>query len=308
MAATPIYVFGHKSPDNDSVVSATAYAHLKNVTDAGNAYLAARLGEMPAESAALFAEYGVTEPMLAPDDLERAILVDHNEVTQSHPNINDIEVVEIIDHHRIGDVKTANPIFFLNMPVGSTATIVVNRYEHAELDIPKPIAAILLSAVLTDTVLLRSPTTTDADRQVVNNLSRQVGVDPMEFGMRAFQLRAEATPFTPKDALTKDAKVFEVGPRQVLIAQYETVDIESVRPHFAAINGEANRVREENGYDLVVVVLTDIVREGSEIIAVGDLDLACDALGSEELREGPVWMPGVMSRKKQVAAPICARG
>lgn len=308
MAGSPIYVFGHRNPDNDSVVAATAYAHLKNVTDSENAYLAARLGDMPAESKALFAEYGVAEPMLAPDDVERAILVDHNEVAQSHPGIAGIEVVEIIDHHRIGDVKTANPILFLNMPVGSTATVVVNRYDHAELDIPKPVAAILLSAVLTDTVLLRSPTTTDTDRKIVERLAQDVGVDPMEFGMRAFQLRAEATPFTAADALSKDAKEFEVGPKRVLIAQYETVDIESIRPYLAEINGEANRVLDEGGYDLVVVILTDIVREGSELLAVGDVDLACTALGAEELREGAVWMPGVMSRKKQVAAPICARG
>lgn len=303
----PIYVFGHKNPDNDTVVSATAYAHLKNVVDPDHCYVPVRLGPMPKESAALFERYGITQPELAPDVMERVILVDHNEMAQSAPGIKSSEVVEIIDHHRIGDIQTAAPIFFLNLPVGSTATIVVQRYDHARIEIPDGIAAILLSAVLTDTVLLRSPTATPTDAAVVERLSKQVGVDPMAFGMEVFSSRSAGVPFDPAKVLSTDSKEFAIDERVALIAQYETVDIETIRPHTAELREEAERILDEKGYDVVVAMLTDIVREGSDILAVGDVALVERSLGID-LSEGPAWMPGVLSRKKQVAAKIVAQG
>lgn len=304
---TPVFVFGHKNPDNDSVVAATAYAHLKNVIDPDGCYVPVRLGAMPKEAAALFDRYGVTQPELAPEKMERVILVDHNEVAQSAPGIRDMDILEILDHHRIGDIQTAGPILFLNQPVGSTATIVTQRYDHAEVDIPLPIAAILLSAVLTDTVLLRSPTATPIDENIVARLAEQVGVDPMTFGMEVFSSRNAGEPFNPAKVLSTDSKEFHIGEKVALIAQYETVDIETIRPHIAELRGEADRILEAKGYDLVVAMLTDIVREGSDILAVGDISMAERALGID-LSEGSVWMQGVLSRKKQVAAKLVALG
>ena len=140
-------------------------------------------------------------------------------------------MVEIVDHHRVGDMQTSAPVLFLNMPVGATATIVATRYEQLGVEIPEPIAAILLSAVLTDTVLLKSPTTTDVDRRIAAELGRITGLEPLEFGMEVFRSRMAGEVFSAKAVVGTDAKEFHAGDSVVLIAQHETVDANSVMSH-----------------------------------------------------------------------------
>lgn len=233
----------------------------------------------------------------------RVILVDHNEMSQSAQGIEDAEVVEIVDHHRVGDIQTAGPILFLNLPVGATATIVATRYEMLGVDIPAPIAGVLLGAVLTDTVLLKSPTTTDVDRRVAERLARVVGVDPIEFGLELFRARSAGVAFDAKKVVGADIKEYRVADMTVAIAQYESVDLTEFLDHAHAVLEEMERLRESRGYSLVVLMATDIVREGSEILGTGKTRLLERALGIE-LRGTSVWMPGVLSRKKQIAARL----
>jgi manganese-dependent inorganic pyrophosphatase len=233
----------------------------------------------------------------------RVVLVDHNESAQSAAGIEDAAVVEIVDHHRVGDVQTSAPVLFLNMPVGATATIVANRYEQLGVEIPAPMAAILLSAVLTDTVLLKSPTTTDLDRRIVAELGRTADLQPLEFGMEVFRSRMEGEEFSAKAIMTTDAKEFHAGDSVVLVAQHETVDSDSVMTHRAAIAAEMDSLLGARGFDAVVLMVTDILREGSEILAVGNVRTIERALGIS-LADGSAWMPGVLSRKKQVAARL----
>lgn len=233
----------------------------------------------------------------------RVVLVDHNESAQSAVGIEDASVVEIVDHHRVGDVQSSGPILFLNLPVGATATIVATRYQQLGVEIPSAMAAVLLAAVLTDTVLLKSPTTTDVDRRVASELGAIVGVEPLEFGMEVFRSRLEGEQFSAEAVVGTDAKVFRVGETTVLVAQYETVDLESVLPHAEKLRAEMNAVLASRGYDAVVLMLTDIVREGSEIFGVGAIRPTERALGIS-LASGSAWMPGVLSRKKQVAARL----
>lgn len=233
----------------------------------------------------------------------RVILVDHNEKAQSATGIESAEVVEIVDHHRVGDVQTTGPILFLNMPVGSTATIVALRYEELGITIPENIAGILLSAVLTDTVLLKSPTTTDADRGIVSRLAARVDIDPLEFGMEMFRMRTAGEEFSAKRAVEADLKEYHAGAVFAAIGQIETVELARVMDHSDELRAVMESLRTARGYDLLVLMVTDVVREGSEILAVGKTRMVERGL-DVTLRDGSVWMDGVLSRKKQVAAQL----
>ena len=237
----------------------------------------------------------------------RVVLVDHNEAAQSAHGIEDASVVEIVDHHRVGDIQTAGPILFLNLPVGSTATIVATRYEQLGVEIPNAMAGILLAAALTDTVLLKSPTTTDVDRKIVERLARIAGVEPLEFGMELFRSRSAGEGFSAERVVGTDAKEFRIGDMTVLVAQYETVDIAPVMDQAEGVRAAMSAQLTAHAYDAVVLMVTDIVREGSEILAVGNTRVVERALGIS-LADGSAWMPGVLSRKKQIAARLVDAG
>jgi manganese-dependent inorganic pyrophosphatase len=245
----------------------------------------------------------LTRTDIARGTRRRVVLVDHNEAAHSAPGIEEAAVIEIVDHHRVGDVQSAHPILFLNMPVGATATIVAKRFEDLGVAIPVPIAAILLSAVLTDTVLLKSPTATPDDHRIVSELSRIVGVEPLDFGMEVFRSRASGQTFSAETIVGTDAKEFRVGEMSVLVAQHETVDVAGVLEHEEEIRSVMEAQRTAHGYGAVVLMVTDIVREGSEILATGNVRPIERALGIT-LESGSAWMPGVLSRKKQIAARL----
>lgn len=233
----------------------------------------------------------------------RVVLVDHNETSQSALGIEEAEIVEIVDHHRVGDIETPGPILFLNLPVGSTATIVALRYEQLGVEIPEPMAGILLGALLTDTVILKSPTTTDTDRQLCDRLSRRLGVDPVSFGMEVFRSRSAGTPFSAESVVRTDVKEYRAGDTITAVAQYETVELTELMEHADEVRDAMERLRASRDYDLVLLMATDIVREGSEVFAAGKVRLAERALGVS-FAPGSAWMPGVLSRKKQIAARL----
>lgn len=300
-----IYVVGHKNPDNDSIMAAYTYANLKNMTDADNEYIPVRLGELPAESAMIFEEYGIDAPALIEQvsDGDVLVLVDHNEMGQAVDGIEDAEVAEIIDHHRIADVSTSAPITFINLPWGSTTSIITKLYEYFGIAPDKQIAACLLSAILTDTVILKSPTATEVDAKHVEKLAQILGVDPVEFGMKIFKSRGGDDDVSIEDICSRDSKEFNFGGKKCWIAQYETVDLEGLRGRTDDIAAQVAKIQEEGGYDAALMLLTDIIVEGSDFIAAGDTDFIADAF-EISFADGPVWMPGVLSRKKQVAAKL----
>lgn len=301
-----IYVVGHKNPDNDSIMAAYTYAHLKDLLDPDNEYIPVCLGPLPAESEMIFAEYGIED---APQRIEavgegdKVILVDHNELGQAVDGLADAEIVEIIDHHRIADVSTASPITFINLPWGSTTSIITALYEHHGIDIEPAIAACLVSAILTDTVILKSPTATEVDREHVEMLCKILDVEPVAFGMKIFKSRGGDDDVAVEEICTRDSKEFNFGGRKVWVAQYETVDLEGLKPRIAEVSAQVQAIQQEGGYDAALMLLTDIIVEGSEFIAAGDVAFIEDAFGIS-FEKGSVWMPGVLSRKKQVAAKL----
>lgn len=246
----------------------------------------------------------VTRTDIAAHPKRGVILVDHNETRQAVWGIEEADVLEIVDHHRIGDVSTTGPIQFLNLPVGSTATIVTLEFRRFGVDIPKSIAEVLLSAILTDTVIMKSPTTTAIDFDQVEYLAAIAGVDPVEFGLEIFKCRGGEAEIDVEKMVGADAKEFQLGDTALLIAQHETVDLNGVLRREDEIRTYMRSLMAARQYDFVLLLVTDIMAEGSQFLCEGNcrtvnraFDIECDVPGG-------VWMPGILSRKKQVAPRI----
>ncbi len=246
----------------------------------------------------------VTRTNVAVRPKRRVILVDHNERRQAANGIEEAEVVEIVDHHRIADISTINPIKFLNLPVGSSATIVTMEFENNDVEIPVPIAKVLLSAIMTDTVILKSPTTTWTDRQVAGRLGKIIGQDPTEYGLEVFSLRGGDSDMPVEKLVGADSKEFPLAEGVCLIAQHETVDLPTVMEREQDIRAHMRNLVEKNGYEFVLLMVTDILAEGSQFICEGNRRIVNRAFDITCTGEGGTWMPGVLSRKKQVAARI----
>jgi manganese-dependent inorganic pyrophosphatase len=242
----------------------------------------------------------LTRTNIARGSRRRVILVDHNEASQSADGIEEASVVEIVDHHRIGDIETAAPILFLGSPLGATATIVAQRFRELDVDPPVAMAGLLLSAILTDTVLLKSPTTTDADREIVEWLADIVDVDPVDFALQMFRARSSATEFSAETAVTRDLKEYRIRDGVVAVGQIETVELDEVLSHRDELVAFMQSLAKARGYETLALMVTDVVREGSELIVTGRTRPVERAFGVD-LSSGSVWFEGMLSRKKQVA-------
>ena len=246
----------------------------------------------------------VTRSDVAVHPRRKVVLVDHNETRQAANGIEEAEVVEIVDHHRIADVMTANPIKFLNLPVGSTATIVAMEFRRHCVEMPPAIASVLLSAVMTDTVILKSPTATYVDHEIVDFLADVAGVDPTAFGLAVFRCRGGEDNMPVAKLVGADSKEFQLGDSTVLIAQHETVDLPAVMRREDEIRAYMRRLKDDRGYEFVLLMVTDILAEGSQFLCEGNPRTVNRVFNIDCSAEGGAWMPGVLSRKKQVAAKI----
>lgn len=302
-----VLVFGHQNPDNDAIMSAVVLSQLLNQVEyAGNTYEACALGQLPAESAKLLADAGIAEPRVieSVEAGQLVVLTDHNESAQSVAGLEDATVFGVVDHHRIGDFETAGPLHYICLPWGSSCTIVTRLADVLGVELPDVQAKLLLSAMMTDTLMLKSPTTTDVDRAVAAKLGEQVGVDPVKFGMEVFLTRPSGS-FTAAEMVGNDIKMFEPAGKKLLIGQYETVDKSRALGMIDEIREAMRAYAAEKGADGIVLCITDIMEEGSQVLLEGETEAAQKGLGIADEHDG-VWMPGVLSRKKQVAAPIMA--
>jgi manganese-dependent inorganic pyrophosphatase len=235
----------------------------------------------------------------------RVLLVDHAEQAQSVPGVEEAEIVEILDHHHIGSIETTVPVTATFDPVGSTATLVIERFRQAGMEPSRPTATMLLGAILSDTVILNSPTTTERDKSVTEYLERVLALDAIEFGSGMFEETSDVSGLPAEEIIARDAKEYEAaGGQTIRIAQVETVGrslLERKDELLEALDAE----RERSGYSVSALMVTDIVSKGTELLASGDrgtLERAFD----QPLTDGLVRLPGVMSRKKQVAPKLLA--
>jgi manganese-dependent inorganic pyrophosphatase len=245
----------------------------------------------------------VTRADLVRPTPRRVLLVDHAERAQSVPGVEEAEIVEILDHHHVGSIETTVPVPATFDPVGSTATLVIERFRQNGMEPSRPIATMLLGALLSDTVVLNSPTTTERDRSVVDYLERVLAIDATAFGREMFEETSDVSRLPADVVISRDAKKYTAaGGTTICIAQVETVGrslLERKDELLAALNAE----REMKGYSVFALMVTDILSKGTELLAVGDRGPLERAFG-RPTADGVVSLPGVMSRKKQVAPKL----
>jgi manganese-dependent inorganic pyrophosphatase len=254
-------------------------------------------------------EHGVPIALVTRGELvrptpRRVLLVDHAEQAQSVPGIEEAEIVEILDHHHIGSIETRVPVRATFDPVGSTATLVVERFRAEGREPRAATAGMLLAAILSDTVILSSPTTTDRDRRVVGYLEELLQLDAREFGMEMFEFSSDVSDLSGEEIVTRDAKQYDVGGRSVSIAQVETVG-KTLADREPELRDALEDTRRAAGHDLAALMVTDIVSRGTRLLVAGDPQPLARILGVDP-DGGAFDLPGVMSRKKQVAPRIMA--
>ncbi len=304
MDEEPVYVVGHRHPDTDSIGSAIAYAHLKQVL--GEAQVRpARAGDLNSETRYVLDRFSLAIPELLADARgRRLILVDHNEVAQAVDGIRQATVLEVWEHHRVGDLDVPEPIVFHCEPVGATATLIAEQYFLHDIQPPPAIAALLLAAILSDTLVFASPTCSGKDRTVARRLEAIAGIDAASFGRDLMAARGDVTGRPARDLVESDFKEFTFAGHRVGIAQIEAPDATPLLARRAEFFDELRRVRAEKGLLQVILLVTDIGRKGSHVWFAGDRgDLLERAIG-RPLVEGGAYVEGWMSRKKQVVPPL----
>lgn len=300
-----VYVIGHKSPDTDSVCAAIAYANLKRVTKENPEATAVRAGEINPETEFVLKNFGVEAPKKLENAVgKRLILVDHNELGQMVDGADKAEIIEVLDHHRI-EFKLANPILFHTEPVGATSTLVAEKYFEKGIKLDKKIAGIMLAAILSDTVVFKSPTSTDRDKKVADKLAQIVSVDPQKFGVEVKKAKASLAGKSARDIIQSDFKDYKFGGKKVGVGQVEIVDIEEARGRKKDILSEMEKMMEKEGYNMIFMMLTDIIQEGTELLVTGDKDGSITKKAfNAQLKDNSVYIKGMLSRKKQVIPPL----
>ncbi|WP_061310045.1 putative manganese-dependent inorganic diphosphatase [Clostridium botulinum] len=236
---------------------------------------------------------------------KKVILVDHNEIGQSVPGLEEAEIMEIIDHHRIGGVNTASPIFFRNQPVGSTSTIIANMFFENNITPSKEIAGVLASAIISDTLLFKSPTSTELDKTILDKLAKIAEIDPKSYSVEMFKAGTSLKGKTVEGLFHEDFKNFTIGGGKIGVSQVSTMDPSSFDPlKKDMLNLMESKVKKES-YEGLVLVLTDLLKEGSFIYVIGPKkEIIASAFGKSLDKNSSLYAEGVLSRKKQVIPPI----
>ena len=294
-----ILVVGHKNPDTDSICSSLAMANLQSKIR-GEEVISCRLGEINEETKYALNYFKVEAPKLIEkvDEGQSVILVDHNEFTQSVEGIEKAKILAVVDHHRINNFQTSEPLFYYAQPVGCTATVLFELYKSNNVEIEQKIAGLMLSAIISDTLLLKSPTTTDKDKKAVEELAKLANVDISKYGLEMLKAGTNLDKYTEEELINLDAKTMEKEGIKYIIAQVNTVSIPDVLKRKEKIEQEINKEITSKGLSLFVFVITDIVNSNSTAIVLGD---RTDAISKTyEIKDNLAQMPGVVSRKKQV--------
>lgn len=299
-----IYIFGHKNPDTDTILSSLVLEAIEKTLGVYKAK-AYRLGNVNKETRYALDYFGVKAPELLEEVEEgrQVMLVDHNEFAQSVKGIEKAKIIRVVDHHKIANFQTSEPLFYLAMPVGCTATILREMCKVSGIKMDKVTAGLMLSAIISDTLLLKSPTCTDKDREAAEELAKIAEVDLNTYGLDMLKAGTDLSDFTPDELINIDSKPFTTNGVKYQAAQVNTASIEDVLKDKASIEKAMQDFMEKNGVDLFVFMITDILENNSQIIALGKADIAEKAF-NVKLEDNMAFLPGVVSRKKQVVPNI----
>ena len=296
-----VYVFGHKNPDSDSIVGAISLSYLKNQVEKEE-YIPARQGDISAETKFILDTFGGELPMLKTSVAgERVFIVDSTDKVHFQDDIDEATIVGIADHHKLGDITTDTPLEAWIRPIGCSNTVIYEMYRCYGVEVPKKIAGLMMMAILSDTVIFKSPTCTKVDTKAVKELAAIAGVqDYKKLAMEMFIVKSAVAGATARELITRDYKEFNMNGTKVGIGQLEMVDISVLEPREEELLADMKKMKEEGGLHTVLILLTDIMKEGSKLLVVSDDESKIEKAFNTKLQDNKAWLDGVLSRKKQV--------
>ena len=292
-------IFGHKNPDTDSITSSLVMANLE--TKLGNDVEACRLGKINKETEYVLNYLGIEAPKLIEDaeDGTEVILVDTANPDELIPNIENVVVKKIVDHHKLS-LKTSYPVYYRAEPVGCTQTIMYKLYKENGIEIEKNIAGLMLSAIISDTLLFKSPTCTEDDKVAASELAKISGIDVNTYGMDMLKAGTDLSSFTIEEILNIDAKKIDLKDKKSIIAQVNTASIDEVLTMKADLEAAMEKSIAENGLDIFMFVITDIVESTSKAIVLGNAASIAEKAYNSKIENNIIELKGVVSRKKQI--------
>ncbi len=298
-----ILVFGHKNPDTDTICSAIAYSKLKNRQ--GKDTKPVRLGELNEETKYAINYFKMDLPELIENIAgKQVILVDHNERTQTADGFEEAKVLELIDHHRISNFNVDEPLMVRMEPVGCTATIILKMFKENDIVPSREVAGLMLSAIISDTLLFKSPTCTECDIKAGKELAEIAGVDAEEYGLEMLKAGTALGDKTDYELLNMDMKVFDIEGNKIGVAQVNTVNEAELLEKKVSLISEINSIIEEEGLKFFVFIITNILSNDSVGIVLGEGTEVVEKAFNEKISDNLITLKGVVSRKKQVIPPL----
>ena len=300
-----VLIFGHKNPDTDTICSAMVKEKL-NIKNGHNNSKAMRLGEISKETKYVLDYLNLKAPELLEEveENQKVILVDHNEFSQSVKGIENAKIIGVVDHHRIANFETSEPLYYTARPYGCTCTILYKDFVEKGLEISKEEAILMASAIMSDTLILKSPTTTKHDEKALEELEKIAGIDIKAYGLEMLKAGTNLSDFTAEELINLDAKKIEKNGVGIVIAQVNTVSIEETLERKEELEKAINGEIEKQGLDLFILAITDILNSNSQIIALGNKSKVTEKAFGKELENNSMFLEGVVSRKKQILPNI----
>lgn len=294
------YIFGHKNPDTDTITSSLVMANLEQKLGNTEA-VACRLGNINKETEYVLNYLGIEAPELIEtvEDGANVILVDHNSPKESIDNLDKVNILKVVDHHKLA-LETSYPLFYRAEAVGCTETVMYKLYKENNVAIDKTIATLMLSAIISDTLLLKSPTCTNEDVQAVKELAEIAGVNYEEYGLEMLKAGTDLSSFNIDEILHLDAKEIDFKTVKSIVNQVNTASIPEVMKMKTDLEARMNEIIDEKGLDLFMLLITDIVNSNSQVIALGKSASLVEKAYGVKLEDNTALLEGVVSRKKQV--------
>jgi manganese-dependent inorganic pyrophosphatase len=291
-------IFGHKIPDSDSVIAAIAMTYLKK--QLGVEAVATRQGDINPESQFILDKFNLEAPQLKTSYKDEEVyLVDFSDIAQAPDDIAQATIVGIVDHHKLGDLTTATPLEAWIRPVGCTNTIVKEMFDYYEIEIPQNIAGAMMCAILSDTVIFKSPTCTKLDTKITKELAKIAGIEDFKaIGLEMFKVKSAVEGVPTRELVMRDYKPFDMNGVKVGIGQLEVVDLSIFDNVKQDLQEDIAKLKEENGLDTVLLLLTDIM--ASEVLVVSNHEDIIAKAFKKDIVDGKFWLDGCLSRKKQV--------